>query len=206
MSATPVPGQAPADSREVGRAEATRARLVEAATEAFAELGYHATTTRDIASRAGMSPAALYVHHASKEELLYEIARMGHRVVLEVMSTTAGIEDPVEQLRATVEVFVGFHADQHLSARVINYELAALTAEHLAEITVARREIENTFRRIVQRGMDAGVFSVTEAFMPALAITSLGIDVARWYRSGGLGVDRLASEYATMALRIVGAR
>jgi AcrR family transcriptional regulator len=41
------------------RAEATRARLVEAAIAAFAEKGFHGTTTRDIAAAAGMSPAAL---------------------------------------------------------------------------------------------------------------------------------------------------
>ncbi|MGW3416419.1 helix-turn-helix domain-containing protein, partial [Streptomyces sp. NPDC000888] len=44
-------------------------RLLVAAVEAFAERGYHATTTRDIAGRAGMSPAALYIHYKTKEEL-----------------------------------------------------------------------------------------------------------------------------------------
>jgi AcrR family transcriptional regulator len=45
--------------------EAARKLLV-AAVEAFAERGYHATTTRDIAGRAGMSPAALYIHYKTK--------------------------------------------------------------------------------------------------------------------------------------------
>lgn len=193
------------ESREVSRAEATRARLIEAATEAFAELGYHATTTRDIASRAGMSPAALYVHHSSKEELLFEIARHGHQMVLGTMAAAQGIEDPTEQLRVAVRTFAQFHAERHTSARVINYELSALTPEHLAEITVARKQIEQNFREIVQRGIEAGQFAVRDAFMPALAITSLGIDVARWYRDGGLDAAALAEEYATIALRIVGA-
>ena len=51
------------------RGEATRARLVEAAIAAFAEKGFHGTTTRDIAAAAGMTPAALYVHHRSSEDL-----------------------------------------------------------------------------------------------------------------------------------------
>ena len=53
-------------------------RLLVAAVEAFAERGYHATTTRDIAGRAGMSPAALYIHYKTKEELLHRISRIGH--------------------------------------------------------------------------------------------------------------------------------
>ncbi len=40
-----------------------RERLINAAVDAFAENGFAGTTTRDIASRAGMSPAAVYVHH-----------------------------------------------------------------------------------------------------------------------------------------------
>jgi AcrR family transcriptional regulator len=43
-------------------------KLVIAAIECFAERGYRATTTRDIAKRAQMSPAALYVHFRSKNE------------------------------------------------------------------------------------------------------------------------------------------
>ena len=56
----------------------TRERLVTAAVAAFSAHGFHATTTRNIAARAGMSPAAVYVHHASKEELLFAISRDGH--------------------------------------------------------------------------------------------------------------------------------
>lgn len=42
---------------------------MEAAADAFAAKGFHATTTRDIAGRAGLSPAGVYVHFASKEDL-----------------------------------------------------------------------------------------------------------------------------------------
>ncbi|BCK72258.1 hypothetical protein Srufu_062110 [Streptomyces libani subsp. rufus] len=64
-------------------------RLVSAAVEAFAERGYHATTTRDIAGRAGMSPAALYIHYKTKEELLYRISGIGHEKALRIMGAAA---------------------------------------------------------------------------------------------------------------------
>jgi AcrR family transcriptional regulator len=193
--------------QETSRAEATRARLLAAAVSAFAERGYHATTTRDIAAAAGMSPAALYVHHASKEELLYEIARRGHQEVLAALDAAAraGSGDPAGQLRATVHAFAEFHVRSHTSARVINYELAALTPEHYAEIHAARREIERTFRRIIERGIADGSFDLADARMPALAIVSLGVDITRWYHPGGFTAGQIAAAYAGMALRIVGA-
>lgn len=52
-------------------------RLLMAGAGSFAERGFHATTTRHIASGAGMSPAALYVHFPSKAALLFEISRRG---------------------------------------------------------------------------------------------------------------------------------
>ncbi|WP_084529215.1 helix-turn-helix domain-containing protein [Nocardia crassostreae] len=56
-----------------------RNRILHAAVSAFAEYGFHATTTRDIAARAGLSPAGLYVHFNSKEEVLHRISQSSIR-------------------------------------------------------------------------------------------------------------------------------
>ena len=67
------------------RADATRARLLAAAAEAFADRGFHGTTTRDIAAAAGMSPAAVYVHYKSKEQLLHQLSRVGHQRIIDAI-------------------------------------------------------------------------------------------------------------------------
>src|SRR5436190_19819400 len=86
-------------------------RLLIAAVEAFAERGYHATTTRDIAGRAGMSPAALYIHYKTKEELLYQISKVGHQRSLHLLEEAAsGPGTPAERLAAAVRSFVRWHA------------------------------------------------------------------------------------------------
>jgi AcrR family transcriptional regulator len=184
-----------------------RTRLATAAVDAFAARGFHGTTTRDISTTAGMSPAALYVHHRSKEELLFGLARVGHLRVLEmVRSSLAPLADPVEQLGQLVEDFVRDHAREHTGARVINYELAALSPEHLAEIRTIRHEIDVVVRDVLDRGVAAGVFTTPDARMTALAILSLGIDVARWYRDEGRWTpDEVAAHYRLLALRMVGA-
>jgi AcrR family transcriptional regulator len=48
----------------------TRARLLRAAADMFAERGYDGTRVADIAAAAGLSNGALYAHFASKAELL----------------------------------------------------------------------------------------------------------------------------------------
>lgn len=49
---------------------ATRQRILEACIEAFAESGFHGSTMKDIASRAGISYTGLLHHFAKKEDLL----------------------------------------------------------------------------------------------------------------------------------------
>lgn len=190
------------------RSEETRLKLLRAATAAFAEKGFHATTTRDIATAAGMSPAAVYVHHRSKEELLYLISRGGHERTLDlVRSAISSGSDPTSQLIAVARAFAVHHAHAGTTARIVNYELAALSPEHLAEIRELRRAIDTEVRALIQRGVDAGEFHTASTGLAATAMLSLGIDLGRWYRDDGRwSPDDIGDFYADLAVRILGAR
>ena len=189
------------------RADATRARLLDAAVQAFAERGFHATTTRDIAAAAGMSPAALYVHHRSKEELLFLISREGHQQALDaVLDARATAPDPIGQLTAVGRAFAMFHVRHHTVARVLNYELAALTDEHRAEIDELRTGIDRELRDLVREGVRAGVFDTPDPALAATALASLSVDIARWYREDGEWTpDQIGDYYSDLSLRLVGA-
>jgi AcrR family transcriptional regulator len=190
------------------RADETRERLLEAAVAAFAERGFHGTTTRDIASAAGMSPAAVYVHHKSKEELLHLISRTGHERTLHLVRTAIASEsDPAGQLAAVVRTFAVHHARAHTSARIVNYELAALSDDALREIKQLRRAINGEIRALVERGVQAGAFDTPNPSMAATALLSLGIDIGRWYRDeGAWSPEEIGDFYADLALRMVGGR
>ena len=53
--------------------ERKRLRLLDAAAESFASLGYAKSTIEEIARAAGVSKGLLYVHYRSKEELLLAV-------------------------------------------------------------------------------------------------------------------------------------
>ncbi len=191
-----------------GRPESTRDRLFAAAVTAFAAKGFHGTTTRDIAAAAGMSPAALYVHHRSKEEILYRISKRGHQNTLAlVRAARASSDDPVAQLRAVVRDFAVHHARGHTTARIVNYELSALEEPHLAEIRALRSAIDAEVQGLVATGVASGAFDCPDPRVAAAALLSLGIDIARWYEDGGGWTpEELGEAYAEIAVRVVGAR
>lgn len=183
-------------------------RLQAGAVEAFAERGFHATTTRDIAGRAGMSPAALYIHYKTKEELLFQISRVGHERSVSILEEATGGGGPhAERLGRAVGAFVRWHAEHHTTARVVQYELAALGEEHYARIVSLRRRSEEILRGVLEDGVASGEFQIGDIRGTALAVMSLCIDVARWFSPGGRKTpDEIGALYADLARRMAGCR
>jgi AcrR family transcriptional regulator len=207
-------------------------RMLLAAIDAFAEHGYHATTTRDIATRSGLSPAGLYVHYPSKAALLAQISRIGHEAALALVLSAADRDrqdrddgqgtderhstddgqvtddgaDAVQRLRRVVARFVAWHAEHHRVARVVQYELAALPSGDRAAVVVIRRQIETLVEQLLRDGVAEGTMVVTQPRRVARAILSMGVDVARWYDPAGRDSPTdLGALYADLAERMVAA-
>lgn len=185
-----------------------RVRLIEAAIDSFAAKGFHATTTRDIAAAAGMSQAALYVHYASKEDVLNLICRSGLGELLALMDEAyAGADEPRQQLADVVRSFAVWHAQHSALAKVANYEFSGLRPDHWAQIRGIRQAIELRIRGIIESGMRSGDFDVQDSHMTTFSVISMGSDIARWYRANGTWtVAQVADHYSSMVLRLVGAQ
>jgi AcrR family transcriptional regulator len=183
-------------------------RLLLAALDAFAQKGYFATTTREISQGAGMSPAAVYVHYPSKNEMLAEICRRGHAEILADLER-ALVEPgtPTERVRRFVAVFASFHARRSTLGRVIQYELRGLTPEQFKDLAATRQRFEDLIGAELRAGVAAGEFAVDDIEATGVAILSLCIDVARWHgaMSDRLTADELGALYADLVSRMIAA-
>jgi AcrR family transcriptional regulator len=188
-----------------GADSAAAERIRRAAIEAFAESGYGGSSTRQIAKRLNMSATAMYPHYRSKEELLYAIALEGHSSLLAALKAT---DDPAvtfsERLHAVVSAFASWHAENHKQARVVQYELHGLTPGHYRTIAPLRRETTQIIQEIVAGGTTAGEFNVDNIDEVVMAISSLCVDVCRWFPSRKHGdAHKLGEMYAGVAERLV---
>jgi AcrR family transcriptional regulator len=192
------------DTSDLSAGDATQ-RLMDAAVDAFADKGFHATSTRDIAARARMSPAGVYVHFASKQDLLFQLCRRGHVLALEVIvAARESADTPPVQLVAIVSAFARWHAEQFRTARIVQYEFLNLTPEHRAEVMTLRKLIDAVVKEVLQAGVASGDFDVPDIEMTTLALQSLPIDVARWYQPGIRHTpEAIGRAYGDLALRLV---
>jgi AcrR family transcriptional regulator len=74
----------------------TKDRLVAAATALFAERGFHGTTVRDIADRAGANVAAGNYHYGSKKALYLEVLRGQFAAVRALLAVRGASPQPAE--------------------------------------------------------------------------------------------------------------
>ncbi|MFV0463717.1 MAG: TetR/AcrR family transcriptional regulator [Nostocoides sp.] len=186
----------------------SQARLMEAAADAFADRGFHATTTRDIATRAGLSPAGVYVHFASKEELLFAISELGHLAARDMLLDASGTAStPTQALRAMVSVFSRWHAEHYRVGRIVQFEFAHLSPTHREFVLGWRKEIDGVAQQVLRDGVATGEFEVDDVASTALALMSLCVDVARWYQPGIRRTpEEIGRTNADLTMCMVGAR
>jgi AcrR family transcriptional regulator len=86
---------------EGAKALARRRQILAAAAHLFAERGYDATSTRDIAAATGILGGSLYYHFSSKEELFAAVHAAGIEAVVQaVEAAVADCADPWDRLEA----------------------------------------------------------------------------------------------------------
>ncbi len=83
------------------RGQATRAHILQVATELFAAQGYEATSIEVVLKASGVSRGALYHHFANKEALFTAVLEsVEAHVAKQVSAAAAGASNPLDALRA----------------------------------------------------------------------------------------------------------
>jgi len=75
------------------RSEAKRTRIVEAATQHFAEHGYHDARVGDIAAGLGIAKGSIFQHFGSKDGLFFEVYKRAVRSFAKYLDVSSEIRD-----------------------------------------------------------------------------------------------------------------
>ena len=151
----------------------TRARLLRAAAEVFAERGYAGAGVAEIARRAGLTTGAIYSQFADKAGLLLEAidAVSTH----EVRAVLQGAVPPREQRATDILATVGSHlveaVDGGRQSLLLEAFVAARREPELAAMLLQR--IEDQDRRLAKLVDEAKADGTVDAVLDTDAIVTL---------------------------------
>ncbi len=190
------------------RGEATRQAIEEAAIDLFAERGYHATSMREIAAAAGIQPAAIYHWFPSKESILTWLQDdFIDQLETAVNAAVEAADDPAGELAAAVREHVLFHGRNPRAAFVTDSEIRALSPEPKSRLIARRDAYEAMFKGMIERGLEAGEFEVSDPAVASYAILLQCTGVALWYDpAGALSLERVAEIHVELVLGSVQAK
>lgn len=136
------------------------------AARLFREKGYASSSMRDLSERTGLSPSSFYNHIRSKEDLLQTICFSTATKFMDGMERVQKmIATPREKLRELIGLHIAIAAEDLTSSMVFNDEWRHLSEPHLSQFLELRNKYEKDFLRIIEEGIEVGVFKSLDSQM-----------------------------------------
>jgi AcrR family transcriptional regulator len=167
----------------VPRQNSRRPLVLDAAAALFAERGYHGTSIRDIASAAGMTPAAIYSHFASKAGLLVAVYEEGVGRIAAALDAALAKPPPASRLQAACTAHLETLLEGGDYAQVVLRVWPKDVPEAASRLTRLRDGYEARFRRLVP-----------DKHLRLLLLGAMNA-APGWYRPGGESPREIARHF-----------
>ena len=130
--------------------EERRERLLGTVAQLIAEKGYEAASMRDISEAMDVSPAGLYYHFKSKEDLLFQIQHRTFAVLLAQQEAALAIPGSAEErFRRLMHGHLAFFSSHPNELKVCTYEMESLKGEPFQQVEELRRRYHRLFSGVV---------------------------------------------------------
>ncbi|HEX6548703.1 MAG TPA: TetR/AcrR family transcriptional regulator [Candidatus Dormibacteraeota bacterium] len=177
--------------------EARRSELLSSARQVFGSAGYHSTTTREIASAAGVSEALLYQHFPGKRQL-FEAVIQEAAADLEARLCAAG--DAADPLGAALEGYFEF-VEQEAPLFLVFFR-QALQADPAFEHLY--RELNQRFLELCEGSLGRlGDLAPERQEVVAHALGGMVTELALWWVESGRLDRRQIVEHAARMGRAI---
>lgn len=172
-------------TRREARIQRRRIEILKSAAAAFRRRGYHGASMGEIADALRMTKGSLYYYFRNKEEILYFCHDYSLDILLALLAQveTEGAA-PEGQLRQLVTAFVHMIIDE-LHGTALTLDLGALSPPLLRKVILKRDRFDRGIRRILQEGMERGVFARADPKLLAFAILGAVNWISRWFDPKG---------------------
>lgn len=126
-----------------------KAQIARASAEAFSALGYYGVSMEAIASRVGISAAALYRHYSSKYELFRDaVLTLGQQLVdCTAFADDAATDDPHDTLRRLIAALIDTAMANRESGGLYRWEARYLRGDDQATLIAQLRSVHHRIHK-----------------------------------------------------------
>jgi TetR/AcrR family transcriptional regulator, cholesterol catabolism regulator len=176
--------------------------IEQTARNLFRQNGYAATSMRDLAEGVGIEAASLYSHIKSKEEILQSICfKMADDFFDAMESVELSGYSPEKKLYTAIKKHLEVIAENRDAAAVFFHDWRHLSEPFLSDFKQMRRRYENSFRQLINDGIDSGAFKKGDAKFIVLTIFSAMNWTYDWYNpKKKLNATDLANDLCSIIL------
>lgn len=159
-----------------------RKAVAEAAFELFLKEGFHRTTTRDIARRAGMSAGAPFTYFKDKEDILFHIVSkeqdLAEEQLVSVLSrqiteATRTGADPEEVFKTVLATFLRAIDEMRRFILLAYQETKSLNTEARQALIAREKRIQALLGEAIRYGAERGRFAPDNIALKAHSIMVL---------------------------------
>jgi AcrR family transcriptional regulator/DNA-binding XRE family transcriptional regulator len=175
------------------------------ALEAFAELGYHGASIRDVAQRAGLSAPGIYHHWPTKQHLLVALLDLTMADLLtRCRAARAEGDGPVERFTRLIECLALFHTHRRELGFIGASEMRSVDEPDRTRIAALRQDVQRMVDDEVAEGCRRGLMTTPLPHEAARAVVTMCTALPQWWSpTGPSSPEAVAEQYVGFALDVV---
>jgi AcrR family transcriptional regulator/DNA-binding XRE family transcriptional regulator len=199
----PGPGTATSDWRSFPALELDP--VLDAATDAFVEIGYHGTSMRLLAQRAGLSVPGIYHHYRDKQALLVRILDVTMAELhWRVEAARHEAHTSLAEVALIVEALALFHTHHRKLAFIGASEMRSLIGANRRRIAGERTRLQRILDDSIQRASLDGYIDPADVPTAGRAIATMCTSLPQWFRPDGTdSAEQISRTYVQLALALL---
>ena len=188
---------------QIASSDKVRRKIMDAASALYAKKGFAATSIQEISEKAGVSLPV--THHYVKKKS--EVMRMIMEDVLNIFRESLirrvqSIDDPKEKLTAAIMLYFKVVDQQREKALLIYQKSSSLDKTSKSHVMQLEVEVSNIFGKIINEGMERGVFKKVDVDLMAYNIIIMAhmYILKRWHFKNRLTLEKYTNLQLTMIM------
>jgi AcrR family transcriptional regulator len=171
------------------------------AIHCFFKDGYEKASMREIASRVGVTQAAIYYHFHSKQEILYQLVdRTNNKLLSAFTDCLRSSKEPIEKLKDLICNQVLLIKTNIEEVKILVEDKKFLEGNLRRLVKEKEKFLFNLYRKHLEEAANAGKLKDIDSTVATFGIIGMINWLYHWYKpQGRLSIEELSDQIAKMA-------